>query len=121
MKTKTKKNVPNELPNLPHKPAVTGIHLVVYSNCAPDKEFVLANGEHLKNLFELSESLARIDEKVFSHHVNKDRNDFSSWVEHVFNEKGLAETLKKSSSREKHEIVLLKHLLGKLLDHEKKN
>jgi|SRR3989338_2546660 len=121
MKTKKhmKKEAPHELPSLPQKPAVSGIHLVVYSNCVPEKEFVLANGKHLKNLFELSESLAEIEDHIFSHHVSKERNDFANWVAGVFGEKQLAESFKKSLSRERHEISLLKHLLGKLLNEKK--
>ncbi|TAL53034.1 MAG: hypothetical protein EPN86_04805 [Nanoarchaeota archaeon] len=115
------KEAPRELPGLPAKPAITGIHLIVYSNCPPEKEFVTMSGEHLKNLFELSESLAKIDNNIFGHHVNSQRNDFANWVGDVFNEKELANAFRKSHTREQHEIKLLKHLLGKILEHEKKN
>ncbi len=125
-KTAAKKTaVPESVPVIDiheHKaPAVSGIHLIVYQNCPGDKEFVLANGSRLRNLFELSEELAQMNEDVFNHHVTKEKNDFASWVEHVFSEKKLAEHFRQSSSKERHEIHLLKHLLGKIMSHEKKH
>lgn len=99
------------------EPAVSGVHLLVYKNCEPDKEFVAINGKRIKNLLELAELIAELDHGSFTHHVNSARNDFANWVEHVFSEKALAEKFRRSPSQERHEINVLKHLLGKIMNH----
>lgn len=63
-----------------------------------EERFVLSNGRTLKNLHELRNSLLSMDEGTFRHHVNPDRNDFANWVEGVFKDKELAETLRKAKS-----------------------
>jgi hypothetical protein len=56
--------------------------------------FGLANGEKLFSLDDLSEAINLIDPETFHHHVNGDKNDFASWVEHVFGETELSERLR---------------------------
>jgi len=46
------------------------------------QEFVLVSGERLRTLGELAEALPRLEEWQFAHHVNRERNDFSNWIEH---------------------------------------
>jgi hypothetical protein len=62
---------------------------------ADDQAFVLSNGEKLRTLDELSEAINLIDPDTFHAHVNEEKNDFASWVEHVFGEMELAENLRK--------------------------
>lgn len=52
--------------------------------------FYLNNGKKLKNIAELMESLKDMDQDLFSFHVNKQHNDFASWIRDVFGEKELA-------------------------------
>lgn len=65
------------------------------------KEFKLDNPElpaeetTLRTLDDLSEAINLIDPETFRKHVNKDKNDFASWVEHVFGEADLAAQLRK--------------------------
>lgn len=67
---------------------------------APDKEFHLWGGESIKTVPELKIALERMDDKTFHYHVNNRKNDFSSWIEHVFGDKMLAETLRKYPSKQ---------------------
>jgi len=60
-----------------------------------DQAFVLTSGERLHTLDELSEAINLIDPESFQHHVNAEKNDFASWVEHVFGEQELADNLRK--------------------------
>jgi len=60
-----------------------------------DQAFVLPSGERLHTLDELSEAINLIDPESFQHHVNQEKNDFASWVEHVFGEQELADSLRK--------------------------
>jgi len=60
-----------------------------------DQAFVLANGEKLFTLDDLSEAINLIDPETFQTHVAGDKNDFANWVEYVFGETELAENLRK--------------------------
>ncbi len=64
-----------------------------------DKAFVLRNGQKLKTVKELKESLKTMDEETFRHHVNHERNDFSEWIKHVFKDKELARKIKTSKTK----------------------
>lgn len=64
-------------------------------------EFVLDNPDLsmeervLKTLDDLSEAINLIDPETFQKHVNAEKNDFASWVQHVFGEEQLADDLRK--------------------------
>jgi len=63
-------------------------------------EFVLDNPEltpserTIRTLDEMSEAINLIDPDTFMRHVNAEKNDFASWVEHVFGEVELANALR---------------------------
>lgn len=63
-----------------------------------DKYFYLNDGRILKNLKEFSFALKDMPNKIYNYHVRKNNNDFASWVKDVFNNKKLAEELKKSKT-----------------------
>ena len=66
----------------------------------PEKYFRLSNGDTLKNLQELADSLKLMDKDVFENHVNDNKNDFASWVEGVFELNDLADDLRTAKSKE---------------------
>lgn len=80
------------------------IDIKLLENVPKGSEFVLSNGRTLKNLYELTNALNSIDNATFSHHVTKERNDFSNWILHVFQNEALA----KKISRLKNRKVILK-------------
>ncbi len=57
----------------------------------PAEHFYLQDGRQLKNLLELVIALEIMDEAVFSNHVASNKNDFASWIEHVFKNHLLAD------------------------------
>ncbi|HSI20989.1 MAG TPA: hypothetical protein VLA04_04825 [Verrucomicrobiae bacterium] len=59
------------------------------------KSFQLVSGQELKSLDDLSEAINLIDPETFMHHVNAEKNDFASWVQHVFDEQLLSEYLRR--------------------------
>jgi len=68
----------------------------------PDgSEFMLSSADlsederKLRTLDDLSEAINLIDPETFQAHVNKEKNDFANWVEHVFGEVALAGELRK--------------------------
>lgn len=64
-----------------------------------DKAFWLCNGEQITRLGDLPTRLQRIDDGIFAHHVNKDRNDFASWIDGVFQNKSLAKNVSKAKTK----------------------
>ena len=67
---------------------------------APEgQEFILKNGQPLKSIRELLDALDAIDQETFFHHVNKEKNDFANWLQHVFHEEGLADEIRQAKSR----------------------
>jgi len=64
-------------------------------NCPPDKAFWLEDGRSLTNINELRAALKTMPPAMYKHHVQGSRNDFASWVEHVFGKKQLARAMRK--------------------------
>ena len=65
--------------------------------CAPDdKCFWTTDGQVLQNLEELKLAFGSMDDEVFLHHVNKEKNDFADWVEQVLGDPECAAALRKS-------------------------
>ena len=64
-------------------------------NVSPEKAFWFCDGQVAKNLKECAAILEKIDQKVFSHHVNASKNDFARWIEGVFGKKPLAKQIEK--------------------------
>ena len=62
--------------------------------------FWVNNGHVLKNLEELASELQTMGDDTFKHHVSKERNDFTNWVNDVVNDKKLAKDLLSSKNRE---------------------
>ncbi|MFH1770582.1 MAG: hypothetical protein ABH828_03420 [archaeon] len=61
--------------------------------------FHLADGQVLRSIGDLRESLKTMKDSLFEHHVSNDRNDFALWVNHVFGESELAEQIRSASTR----------------------
>ena len=54
----------------------------------------------LKNLDELANALPEMGDDTFHHHVNNEKNDFSSWIKEALGDQRLANDLLSSKSRE---------------------
>ncbi|MBN2422961.1 hypothetical protein JXB41_07075 [Candidatus Woesearchaeota archaeon] len=65
------------------------------SDVPEDKVFYAINGKILKNLEQAAEYIKRIDENVFRHHVNENKNDFHNWISHVIGDDDLAKKINK--------------------------
>jgi len=76
----------------------------------PEQYFVFNNGVRVKNLKELAEHLDKIDKKTFRNHVNNKKNDFSNWINHVFNEKKLADELREVRTIEETKNKILEYI-----------
>jgi hypothetical protein len=69
----------------------------------PSKWFILKGGKKISSINELKETLKTIEDYVFYHHVNELKNDFSSWIRHVFEDAALAD--KMSLAKTKEELI----------------
>jgi hypothetical protein len=81
------------------------------SDAEQDKVFWLSDGRQLKNLAELKAALDGMSDEVFSSHVNKDKNDFSSWIAAVIGDVRLAADLKRSRTLASVQAKIEKRLL----------
>lgn len=72
-----------------------------YLSDAPTEQcFWVNNGPILKNLEELANALPEMNEDTFKHHVNSEKNDFSSWINDVVGDQKLANDLLSSRNKE---------------------
>ncbi len=85
----------------------------VYDNVPEFKDFVTLDGAKLKNMSDLANKLEYMDDHVYKHHVDKEKNDFSQWVGDVMEDGELAEALVGKEQQEAH-VEVLKHMLNKL-------
>ncbi|MEM4398078.1 MAG: DUF5752 family protein, partial [Candidatus Woesearchaeota archaeon] len=90
-------------------------NLTKIMDAKPEHYFILVTGVPLKNIKELALALQTMDEWVFHHHVNHERNDFSNWIKDIFNEDALAEELREIKNIHETEKKLLRHLVSKYL------
>jgi len=81
-----------------------------YFEPSENQHFFLHDGRRLKNLAELLDVLNYIDVLVFNHHVNENKNDFSTWIRDVFQDNELADKVKKTRSINGMKKVLQIHL-----------
>lgn len=68
---------------------------------APNQKYFNTDFGQIKNLRELRHSLYSHGKKFFNLHVNQDENHFANWVEHVFEDKELATSLRNTNSFDK--------------------
>jgi len=82
------------------------------------KYFILANGQPVKHVAQLAEILQDIEDHVFYHHVNPERNDFAMWVKDVFKDVELAKKMLGVGSKQHLQLVIYKHAAEKAFAHK---
>lgn len=68
-------------------------------NVDPSCAFWVNDGRMLHSLSDLSEALKNMSDETFKHHVNKEKNDFSNWVNDIIKDYKLAAELIKSKNK----------------------
>ena len=63
------------------------------------------------NLSGLAKELKYMDQHIYEHHVNFQRNDFANWVKHSLNEHALSSNIEGYISKTELELQVLRHLL----------
>jgi hypothetical protein len=77
-----------------------------------DKYFILANGRPVKNVAELAAILDQLEDYVFNHHVQPNRNDFHNWVKDVFEDLELARKIIGVDDKKRLQLVIYRHIAG---------
>ncbi|MCK5140524.1 MAG: hypothetical protein KAK00_07765 [Nanoarchaeota archaeon] len=115
-KNATKKKEVSKKKKKASKPPISGIKIeITVLKRAPEKRaFILADGRKLKDLRELAFALEDMADEVFWHHVNDTKNDFVNWVEDVFKDKELAESIKNVRDRFNTQLAVLRHIVRKI-------
>jgi hypothetical protein len=67
--------------------------------CHPSQAFVTNGGERLRSIQQLEDAIEKMSAKTFRHHVNGQKNDFSSWTGDVFGDTKLAAHLQRLKSK----------------------
>lgn len=79
--------------------------------CAIDGEcFWSHDGQILSNLADLSFAIGSMDDSIFLHHVNDERNDFADWVEQVLGDEECAKALRRSGKKSQAQKIVDLHL-----------
>ena len=79
----------------------------------PENYFFLCDGRAIKDLAELAEFLETMNDGVFSYHANDVKNDFSSWIKDIFENKELADEIYMVRDPKQIKIIILKNLTRK--------
>jgi hypothetical protein len=76
----------------------------------PEHYFFLRDGRVLKDVIELADTLENINNDIFYHHVNNEKNDFSNWIKDIFENKELSEEIFTIREPRQMQVIILKHL-----------
>ncbi|PIN74849.1 hypothetical protein COV18_05515 [Candidatus Woesearchaeota archaeon CG10_big_fil_rev_8_21_14_0_10_37_12] len=68
-------------------------------NVVPENCFWCRDGQILKNLSELSRALKKMSDETFKHHVNKEKNDFATWIDEIVEDHQLVNKLRKHNTK----------------------
>ncbi|MBW2992742.1 hypothetical protein KY345_06005 [Candidatus Woesearchaeota archaeon] len=80
------------------------------ADAKPENYFITRDGQRIKNLYQLHKSLLNMDDGVYSHHVNKEKNDFYNWVKDIYNDEALSSIVLKCKTKNE----LAQKLKGKI-------
>ena len=96
-------------------------------DCDPSQEFVCIDGKRTRNIKDLVKIFEKMTPETYLYHVNKDKNDFASWVEGVFHNGHLAANFRSARSKKeayqyvkRHYEMLMRNLRDFKLREEKR-
>lgn len=80
----------------------------------PELAFFFSDGTSCDDMLQLSDAIDMMADEVFEHHVSGDFNHFADWIEHVFNEKPLANKIRNAKTKDKHRVEILTFVVKQL-------
>lgn len=84
------------------------------ARASPGKHFTLADGTSLSNFIELVHALEKMSAETFKHHVTETKNDFSNWINDVFDDHELGDELAKKKTKTETHVAVMQHVINKL-------
>lgn len=98
-----------------HKvPKPAAVKSKIFADAPGEHYFGLCDGQQIKNIRMLADCLESVDDGVFYHHVNSERNDFATWINDIFGEEALAAELQNVKDKGNTRIILYRYLLNSL-------
>lgn len=71
----------------------------ILADVHPEEHFVTKDGERIANLKEMKSALENMEDHVFDHHVDDEKNDFAAWVHGSVGDHELAAVMKAGKSK----------------------
>ncbi len=96
---------------------------VTDTGISPENAFILNTGEPIMSLQALYQNLQDMDQTVFEHHANEERNDFGNWVKDIHKDYRLANSLFSAKTQEESAKAVGEHIysLQKNIEQENKS
>lgn len=76
----------------------------------PSFAFWLTNGTIVRNIYELVSAIESCNNNTFKYHVNKEKNDFYSWILDILGDDVLAKRIKKELDQKKFAAKIKKRI-----------
>jgi hypothetical protein len=76
--------------------------------------FVLIDGRALQDYKALADALDDMEDHVYAHHVNWERNDFAYWVADTLQDAALAEKIRSATNKQHMQVVIYRHILERI-------
>ncbi|MBW3018969.1 hypothetical protein KY329_02170 [Candidatus Woesearchaeota archaeon] len=118
-KKTAKKTAKKAVKKAPKRTITVCVKRKILGKAPEEKCFILQDGRKLETVYHLIDELETMPEQVFQDHVNEFKNDFANWVEHVFEDKSLAEEMREAQTRMELQLALLKEIVRELKKHAK--
>ena len=83
----------------------------IHGKASEHQAFLLCTGAAIHSVKQLGDELENVDEGVYYYHTQNGRNDFAQWIQDIFGDKALAESVRASHNKEHLRATLYKHLL----------
>ncbi|MBI2549868.1 hypothetical protein HYV83_01665 [Candidatus Woesearchaeota archaeon] len=77
-----------------------GVAKAILAKVPLQVSFWLCTNENLRSLRDISEALQKATDDVFRYHVNRDKNDFETWIRDIIKDKDLAREIARVKTRD---------------------
>jgi hypothetical protein len=84
--------------------------LILYKDVPSEKCFILCDGRSIHTCKELADILTTISDDIFSYHVTDTKNDFSNWINDIFEDHELAKKISFLKNRMEMSIEIYRHM-----------
>ena len=77
-----------------------GVAKAILAKVPLQVSFWLCTNENLRSLNDISDALQKATDDVFRYHVNRDKNDFETWIRDIIKDKDLAREIARVKTRD---------------------